>query len=332
MIKESYYKSLFLLFISLLFFEGVVFYFGGNRPYWGDEAHFVDTINQFGKDMSMNTIKHYKEMSTPLPFILYSVWGKIFNFDIQTLRIFSIIIAFSTYLLFHYLIFSIFNSIKISLLSTAFIVVHPYMVGLSIFVFTDMLAILFIIISCISIRKQNPIILSISLACGLLCRQYLIFFVLGVGLFYLGKYYKDRKQNKKRIRSMLLSCFISLMPLFILVALWKGLSPVNELKNIYLDEKFSFHPSYFTLYVCQLFIYLVPIILISWKNIYKINKILIFSLIASSFYLLFPVRACKYQVNENIHTVGFFHKLVKIIFGNLLIEDMHPFTGLIAIV
>jgi len=322
MITENYYKSLILLFVSLLFFEGIIFYFGVNRPYWGDEAHFVETIKQFGKDMNIYTIKHYNELSTPLPFFFFFLWGRIFNFEIQTLRIFSVIIAFSTYLLFYQLIFSMFNNIKIAFLTTAFIVVHPYMVGLSIFIFTDMLAILFIIISCISIRKQNTIILSIALASGLLCRQYLIFFVLAVGLYYLGIYYKKRKQNTEKIISMLLSCFVSLIPLTILGVLWKGFSPDNDLKKIYLDEGYSFHPSYFTLYVCQLFIYLVPIILISWKTFYKNNKAIIFSLIASSSYWLFPVRACKYQINANINTVGFFHKFVKIVFGNQFIEDI----------
>ena len=260
---NNYHKSFILLFISLLIFEGIVFYFGINRPYWGDEAHFVNTINLFGKDMGIDTIKHYKEMSTPLPFILYSIWGRIFSFDIEMLRLFSVIIAFSTYLLFHKLVFSLVNDIKISLLTTAFIVVNPYMIGLSVFVFTDMLAILFVIISCIAVRKQSPIVLTISLACGLLSRQYLIFFVLAVSLFYLWKYYQYRKRDDK---TMLLACIISLMPLLVLFTLWKGLSPDNELRNIYLDENYKFHPAYFTLYVCQLFIYLAPLILISNRH------------------------------------------------------------------
>jgi hypothetical protein len=325
MIMKNYHKSLIFLCIALLFFEGIIFYFSMNRPLWGDESHFVNTINQFGKDMSIDTIKHYNEMSTPLPFILYSVWGRIFSFDLQILRIFSVIIALSTYLLFYNLLLSIFKDIKVSLLTTAFIVVHPYMIGLSVFVFTDMLAILFIITSCISIRKQSPIYLSLSLACGLLCRQYLIFFVLTAGLYYLGIYYnyKKRKQDTENIIPMLWSCFVSLVPLTILAVLWKGLSPDNDLvKYIYLDDAYRFHPSYFTLYVCQLFIYLVPVILIFWKTFYNNKKTIIFSLIASSFYWLFPVRACKCAIDVNIDTVGFFHKFIRIVFENQFIEDI----------
>ncbi len=318
-IENSYNKSAIFLVVSLLLFEGAVFYACADRPYWGDEAHFVETVNKFGESLSLDVIKHYEEMSTPLPFILYSAWGRIFSFDIQILRLFSVLIAFTTYLLFHKLLFSLFNNAKIALLSTAFIVLHPYMVGLSVFVFTEMLAILFIVISCISIREQKPIILSIALACGLLCRQYLIFFTLAAGLHYLVKYYGNRD---KGTREMLLSCVVSLIPLAILGVLWKGLSPDNELRNVYLDEEWRFHLSYFTLYVCQLFIYLAPVILIFRKTFYNNPKTLFISFMASGFYWLFPVRACKFQVMGNIYTTGLFHKTVQYIFGSPFIVDV----------
>ena len=314
-------RLLFLLVIPLLIFEGIVFYFAVNKPYWNDEAHFVDTINHFGEDMSISTIKSYNEMSTPLPFILYSFWGRIFDFRIQTLRLFSVLVAFITYLLFHKLVFSIFKDIKISLLTTAFIVLHPYMVGLSVFVFTDMLAILFVILSCIAIREQKPILLSIFLACCLLCRQYLIFFILAAGLYYLIIYYNN-KSNRHVIRTMLLSCFISILPLAILVILWKGLCPENDLKNIYLDKGYSFHPSYLNLYICQFSIYLVPIILISWKKFYKNKIIILISFVLSWFYWLFPVRIAGYQIDAHVDSVGFFHRFIKSISGNQFIEDI----------
>jgi len=320
MINKDYYKSLFILIIFLIIFEGIVAYFGINRSYWGDEAHFIPTINRFGDDLSITTIKHYNEMSTPLPFILYSFWGRIFNFDVQTLRIFSLIIAFITYLLFYKLTSSIFNDNKLSLLTTAFIVLHPYMVGFSIFVFTDMLAILFIVLSCISIRNQNPIILSISLASGLLCRQYFIFFVLAVGAYYVFIFWINK--NSTIAYKMLVSCLTSIIPMMILIVLWHGLSPDNELRKSILTEGYSYHLSYFTAYVCQLFIYLFPVVLISWKAIYKNTKVIISCLALSLFYWLFPVRTPQILIDSNIHTFGFFHKFIRNIFDNMLIEDM----------
>ena len=308
--------------MSLLLFEGIILFFILNRPLDCDELHYVNTIKQFGEELSISTIKHYNEMSTPLPFILYSTWGRIFNYNIQTLRIFSVIIAIITYLLFHRLIYSMFNDNKIALLTTAYIVLNPYMVGLSVLVFTDMLSILFIIISCIAIRNNNPIILSISLAGCLLCRQYLIFFVLAVGLYYFIKYYNNKSRDNTHIFLMLLSCIISLIPLSILVFLWKGLSPINELKNVYLDEGLRFHPSFFNLYVSQLFVYLAPLVVIFWKSFYNDIKIIFGCFIISWFYWLYPIRVSKYQVNSNIYTVGLFHKFIRSISGSQFIENV----------
>jgi hypothetical protein len=263
-------------------------------------------------------------MSTPLPFILYSLWGRIFTFNIVVLRAFSMVVALVAYLLFYTLVYSLTNDTKMSLLATGFVVINPYMIGLSVFVFTDMLAILFIIISCLSIQKQNAALLSLSLAGSLLCRQYMFFFVLAIGLYYLWKYFlhRDRESGK-----MLFACVVSMTPLLALVLLWRGLSPVNELRNLYLDEKTGFHPGYFTLYVCQLFIYLAPVILIYWKSFYSDLKTVLFSVVASGFYWAFPVRANKYQIDINTYTVGFFHKFIDLIFKNQFAEDVVFFTA-----
>ena len=191
----------FVVLLFLLFaFEAVVYAFAMDRPCWGDEAHFIETIKQFGKGISIDTLKHYNEMSTPLPFMLYSFWGNIFTFNINELRLFSIIVAIITYILCHNLIFSLFNSTKIAFFTTTLIVVNPYMVGLSVFVFTDMLAILFVLTTCISIRAQRPILLAFSISCSLLCRQYLLFLTAAVGLYYLCMLFKSRSiETKKRI-------------------------------------------------------------------------------------------------------------------------------------
>ena len=172
------------------------------------------------------------------------------------------------------------------------------MVGFSIFVYTDMLPILFIVLSCISIRNQKPILLSISLASGLLCRQYFIFFVLAVGAYYVFMFWI--KKNSTIVYKMLVSCLTSIIPITILIALWNGLSPDNELKNAILTEGYSYHLSYFTVYVCQLFIYLFPVVLISWKAIYKNTKVIIFCLALSPFYWLFPVRTPKILIDSNM--------------------------------
>jgi 4-amino-4-deoxy-L-arabinose transferase-like glycosyltransferase len=186
--------------------------------------------------------------------------------------LFCILIAIVSYLLFYKLLYSIFGEGKIPLLVGAFLVLHPYMIGLSVFVFTDMFAILFLLISCISIIRHREVMLAVSLSCGLLCRQYMIFFVLAVGLYYLFRCHMQEGYDRDA-SVMLLSSFFSLIPLAILFFLWKGVSPDNQLRYLYLKEEYSFHPSFLTLYVCLFFVYLLPIIVVCWKGIYKGAKV-----------------------------------------------------------
>lgn len=316
---RAYYKSLILFIAFLIIFECGVYMLAFERPYWGDEIHFVETINHFGKNMGLNTIKHYNEMSTPLPFMLYALWGRIFGFEIHILRILSVIIAVATYILFHWLLFLILGNIKVASLTSAFLVLHPYMVGLSVFVFTDVLPILFMMVCCISIIKQNPIGLAISLSCALLSRQYFIFFTIAAGLSFLFRFLKKKNANEFQ---MLLSCVISLLPFAVLVYLWKGLSPDNSLRDLYLNDGYSYHPSFLALYVCQFFVYLFPVIILCWKSFYKDIKHVAGCFIVSWIYWLFPVAPCKAQIEANIHTVGFFHKFLTLALKIQFLENL----------
>jgi len=309
---NPYQKSLLQLLVFLLVFAGAVIVIGINRPYWGDEAHFVETVRYFGNEISLNTLKSYNEMSTPLPFVLYALWGKYFDFEIQTLRILSVIIALFTFVSFHYLLFSIFRESKISLTITVFFILNPYMVGLSIFVFTDMLAILFLIICCLAVKNKSPVLFAIASALGLLTRQYFAFLTVAAGLYYLFNYQKTRKSSTIK---MLFSAFLSFLPLLLLFVLWQGPIPDSPRKALYLKESLGFHPNSLTLYITQFSIYLLPVILFFWKDIYTDTKMLLTAFVISWLYWVFPVAPSTAAIEANIYTVGLFHKVVRSVLG-----------------
>ncbi|MDH5185709.1 MAG: hypothetical protein OEW70_01440 [candidate division WOR-3 bacterium] len=224
--------------------------------------HFVETIRQFGKEINLNLIRHYNEMSTPLPFILYALWGRIFGFEVHILRYFSMIIAFITYILFYWLLFKIFNDVKISFLTAGFFMINPYAIGLSVFVYTDMLPILFSIICCLVMIKPNPVIFAISLAGALLSRQYFVFFGSAACLYYLLKLFYQKESYALR---MLVACIISFLPIFLLIFLWKGLNPDNAMRKFYYAQGLSFQPNSIILYVLMFFVYFLPNYIISLK-------------------------------------------------------------------
>ncbi len=199
------------------------------------------------------------------------------------------------------------------------------MVGLSLFVFTDMIAILFLVICCIAIKKQSPVLFAFASAFGLLTRQYFVFLTVAAGLYYLIRYQKTK--NVYLIK-MLFSVLISCLPLLSLFALWKGPSPENSLRDLYLNEGFYFHPHFLTLYVIQFFVYLLPIVLFCWKYIYKNVKVMVTAFIISWLYWWFPVSPSKPAMEVDVYTVGYFHRLVRLVL-DVQYEDIVFFLSFI---
>src|SRR6266568_4671245 len=86
--QPSYVRSLLAYGCAIILVEAlIVCVIGLNHPTWGDEGHFIGTITSFGSDLSIAQLTNYPEVTTPLPFIVYALWGRAFGFDPFHLRI-----------------------------------------------------------------------------------------------------------------------------------------------------------------------------------------------------------------------------------------------------
>lgn len=282
-------------------------------PCYHDECHFVETVELFGRDMSLTTIKGYNEMSTPLPFILYGLWGRMFGFGLHVLRLFSLLVAGITYVLFYRLLTDVCGSKSSTFASAAFLILNPYMIGLSVFVYTDMLALLFLILSCMAVLQKKPVALCVSVSAMLLCRQFTVFLVLALVVFYVLALFirKDRSVQK-----MLLGCVCALAPLGALFVLWRGLSPDSEVRTVYLNAGLYFHANHLTLYLAMFCVYLFPFLVINWQQLYRDARVLIASFVLGLSYWLFPVSASPYALMIDKYTTGFFHRALKGLTGS----------------
>ena len=90
----SYRKSLIFVIAFWIGFQLMaVLGIGIDRPPYSDEQHFCETVVSFGEEITIEKLRTYDEMSTPLQFVLYSLWGRLFGFAMWQLRMLSIIIA-----------------------------------------------------------------------------------------------------------------------------------------------------------------------------------------------------------------------------------------------
>jgi hypothetical protein len=57
---------------------GIVAVAALDRAPWGDEQHYLQTLQRFGQDMRLETLRTYPgELAPPLAFALYAWWGRL---------------------------------------------------------------------------------------------------------------------------------------------------------------------------------------------------------------------------------------------------------------
>ncbi len=309
---HKYKKSALILFTIITLFEIAVALIGDiqNRAAWGDEVRLYASVLNFGDGLTLDLLTHYRQMSTPLPFIIYAWWGNLFGFELFTLRILSILIALITYMLFHRILFEQLRNKSFALIGTLFLAVHPYMVGLSIFVFTDMPSILFLLASFYALTKKNFYLSALFLTLSILCRQYILFALPPIFIYYALQY------NQTKSLKPLITSILPALPYFALILLWGGTSPDNEYRAMYLSQQFSFHIDNFFLYVALLLIYLLPLYFFTHNYFYSNKKILGISFVISLLYYYFPIQPAIYSQDIGVYTVGLFHKVLKFIISS----------------
>ncbi len=311
--------------LVLLFQSAMAYLVGLDASLSGDEKHFVATIRQFGQGLSIHLLRTYEEMSTPLPFLLFSGWGRLFGFDIVSLRLGSLLVAVLTYITWFGLLGSVLRSGWRVWFGAWLLVLNPYMIYLSIFVHTDTITILFVLLAVLAWRFDRPWMMALALAAAMLCRQYVVY-VAGAAALNAIVGWLGTRERSQAITSI--ASIASVVPLLILFIFWGGAKPDNELQKLYMPYAFVFHPTSLVLYISVLGLYLLPVTLTVWGRVYGQWKVVAGAAIVSFVYWLFPVKASAPSIEQiNVHTVGLLHKALRWMGGEGWPEQMVFYAG-----
>jgi hypothetical protein len=304
---------LWLVALLVMVYLPVVVAVGLQRPAMHDEPHFIRTIQRFADQPTLATLRVYNEMSTPLPFVVYAAWGRAFGFEPATLRTLSLVIALGSYAAICLFMLEQFKDVRVAVGLTALIAIHPYMMALSVLVYTDMLAIGLGALACWALLRREAWVLGLSLAGAMLCRQYAIVFPVAFAVYLWIEHGKD-------MRRMLTAVALSVVPLAWLVWFWGVLSPQNATARKFADEAMLWHPSSAVLYVAIGAVYLAPLLVWRRKAIYGPPKVLPAALILGAAYWLFPVRPS--EVFYHPSRVGLFDALLHRAFDAVWMRDV----------
>ncbi len=284
---------------------------GLDYPFRGDESHFIETIGYFGQDFGLSVWQDYPEVTGPLFYFLYAAWGKLAGFHPDALRTLSIIISFITVLLVYRLYRSVLGDIRYVLAGIAVLLLNPYLVGLSIHVFTDIPALMFLVMAVIAIRRHEPLLLFISTACALLIRQYSVFLVMAAAAWLVLPMQWREDGSRRELAALLAGC----VPLLLMMLLWRGPSPPSGLAIWVLDEGVVYSFRYIPIYVTFMALYSLPLVIAAWRTVFRKTAVMAALPLSLSIFF-FPLRASEVTIRQTgIETVGLAHGAVQRVLG-----------------
>lgn len=282
-------------------------------PLHGDEKHITDTIRIFANHFNLNTIKDYPEVTPPLFYIIYALWAKVFGSTIESLRIFTLLIALVTWQLIFYLISLYVKNSRITFLLSFLLVINPYFLGTSVFVFTDMLTIMLSISAIISFLKDEYYLFLIFSSLAILCRQYAIIFPLSIIIFSIINILNRKPINKRYV----FGTSLTFLPLLILFFIWGDIAPLSGIQKWIVPTKQFYNINYLTTYLTFSVVYLFPLIIIFLYKKIGLNWLnVVIALIIFLILLQFPIAPSAAAIFQtNVRTVGYAHIAFLSLFG-----------------
>ena len=294
-----------------IYLGGALLFVGITRAYPGDEQRFIETSRLFAAGLTVDLLQHYPEMSGPLPFAIFSMWGHHLGWGLSSMRVLAVAIGFCTLMLMYVWLCDALGSHTAAFLSGLALCLNPYVAAMSVFLYTDMISMLFVMLALVAVERKNNVVLALALAAALLSRQYLVFVPLAIGFYAL----------LKRNRGMLAAVLVSVLPLAWLVWLWGGLAPASPMRPQYLNGGAGFHIAAFAGYTGLLAIYLAPFLMIGWRRSVPGWRGGVAILGISAIAWAFPVRPSPFSIRVGVSTVGLLDRGLTMLLPSVAMRD-----------
>ncbi len=147
-----------------------------------DEEHFWPTSQLFSHTFppSLEQLRSYNELNTPLPFVVFGLVEKIFDGGIAYGRHVNFLLSILVLLM---VAWPRANDDWQRVRSGAGLLLFPYFLGVSVHLYTDMMALFFVIAGLSFHRRERPIEMAISFVLAIACRQYMLSFPAAIFIY-----------------------------------------------------------------------------------------------------------------------------------------------------
>ncbi|NEP16833.1 MAG: hypothetical protein F6J97_07995 [Leptolyngbya sp. SIO4C1] len=187
---------------------------------WWDEKGFWQTSLMFSERLvpSLEQLQAYKELNTPLPFILFGLLEHLFQGGIFAGRLLNFGLSLSMVLWIGWPLRSRrWRAIR----SAVGLLLFPYYLWLSGHLYTDIIAAFFALAGLHCYRQNRSLLSGICFVLGIASRQYILAFPLGVVAFELFTAYRQKARPPWQI----LVPTVAALSILGWVLLFQGLAP-----------------------------------------------------------------------------------------------------------
>ena len=139
-----------------------------------DEKHFWPTSIEFSQRLipTIDQLRSYDELNTPLPFVLFGALERVFGGGVFAGRLLNLTLSFAILLLVGWGRPNDWRPV----LAAIGLLCCPYYLGASGYLYTDMIAVFFVVVGLWLHHRSRYIAAGVCFALGIASRQYMVAF------------------------------------------------------------------------------------------------------------------------------------------------------------
>ena len=287
-----------------------------------DEVHFWPTSLRFAAEPvpSVGLLRGYGELNTPLPFVLFGWLEAATGGGVAAGRWLNFAVLYGTLCLF---VLSARGPTGRVLLAVAGAASFPYLPGVGVHLYTDMIAVGAALAGLVATRRGRWWLASIAFVVAVSSRQYMIAVPAAIGLWRLVEMLREEGMNpaamkKASLDPMLLSCAAGAAALGGWIVFFGGFGPPGEVarQGIQTAGVMAIIPRNGLYFLAVIGAYFVPLewLLLSRDHSFRVDRgVLLLAGVLLLLLVLFPpIRNEQY----GIETMGFLDKGLRRVLGD----------------
>lgn len=218
-------------FIYLIIFSFLTF------PLKEDEPHFWKTSESFSHSMipTLELISDYNDLNTPLPFIIFGQLEFMTGNGIISGRYLNFLLSFAMLFL---IIFLAQNNFQYPVLLILPLLINPYIILTSNYLYTDIIAVFFVFTGLLSYLKKKYFLSMLLFFLGISSRQYMVAFPAALLVYETLRLFEIKSITSffNLIKSFfynraVLTMLLSSLSIFIWFFIFEDFGPKTALRN-----------------------------------------------------------------------------------------------------